>query len=234
MFSLDFLHLSLIFNVLHEKNIYIHGLTSESQQFSGRLKQYYLVEWCENPTWTLARFFMASGSLTPCSFRSTSICCLISASLARRVARRCSNLQERNKWIRESLASAVHIGTLFFPFQYSANLRFVINLKFSSLSFVVRASPLHRYLLITPFRFSYSCQFVICTEKFAVEFRETKSKVITTANIKKSRQWELKVKIGKLHETRLNARDQITIGFRFESDWLRGWREFIGPITEWS
>ena len=36
----------------------------------------------------------------------------------------------------------------------------------------------------------------------------------------------------KLHETRQNASDQITIGLRFESDWLRGWREFIGPITE--
>lgn len=130
-----------------KKNIYVHGLTSESQQFPGRLKQYYLVERCENPTWTLARFLMASGSLTPCSFRSTSICCLISANLARRVARRCSNLQERNKWTRESLASAVH--TLFFPLQYYAKLRFAINLKFSSLSFVVRASPLHRY-------FSYS------------------------------------------------------------------------------
>ena len=126
------------------KKIYIHDLTSESQQFPGRLKQYYLVERCENPTWTLARFLMASGSLSPCSFRSTSICCLISANLARRVARRCSNLQERNKWTRESLASAVH--TLFFPLQYYANLRFAINLKFSSLSFVVRASPLHRYL----------------------------------------------------------------------------------------
>ena len=130
-----------------KKSIYIHDLTSESQQFPGRLKQYYLVERCENPTWTLARFLMASGSLSPCSFRSISICCLISASLARRVARRCSNLQERNKWTRESLASAVH--TLFFPLQYYANLRFVITLKFSSLSFVVRASPLHRY-------FSYS------------------------------------------------------------------------------
>ena len=132
------------YSMFYMEKKYIHDLTSESQQFPGRLKQYYLVERCENPTWTLARFLMASGSLSPCSFRSISICCLISASLARRVARRCSNLQGRNKWTRESLASAVH--TLFFPLQYYANLRFVITLKFSSLSFVVRASPLHRYL----------------------------------------------------------------------------------------
>lgn len=135
------------YSMFYMEKKYIHDLTSESQQFPGRLKQYYLVERCENPTWTLARFLMASGSLSPCSFRSISICCLISASLARRVARRCSNLQERNKWTRESLASAVH--TLFFPLQYYANLRFAINLKISSLSLVVRASPLHRY-------FSYS------------------------------------------------------------------------------
>lgn len=129
------------------KKVYIYTIWHPNHSNSkGRLKQYYLVGWCENPTWTLARFFMASGSLTPCSFRSTSICCLISANLARRVARRCSNLQERNKWKRESLASAVHIGTLFFPLQYYASLQFAINLKFSSLSFVVRASPLHRYL----------------------------------------------------------------------------------------
>ena len=29
-----------------------------------------------------------------------------------------------------------------------------------------------------------------------------------------------------------NASDQVTIGFRFDSDWLLGWREFPGPINE--
>ena len=28
-----------------------------------------------------------------------------------------------------------------------------------------------------------------------------------------------------------NVGDQVAIGFSFESDWLRGWREFQDPIT---
>ena len=28
--------------------------------------------------------------------------------------------------------------------------------------------------------------------------------------------------------------DQITIGFSFESDWLRRWHKFSGPITDWA
>ena len=35
----------------------------------------------------------------------------------------------------------------------------------------------------------------------------------------------------KLPEARENAGDQVVIGFNFESDWLRGRREFCGPIT---
>ena len=33
-------------------------------------------------------------------------------------------------------------------------------------------------------------------------------------------------------EARQNASDQVAIGFSFESDWLRGWREFSRLITE--
>ena len=44
-------------------------------------------------------------------------------------------------------------------------------------------------------------------------------------------QWERRLKI-KLPEAMENVSDQVTIGFRFDSDWLLGWREFPGPITE--
>ena len=45
-------------------------------------------------------------------------------------------------------------------------------------------------------------------------------------------QWELKVKTNKLLKARENADDQVAIVFSFASDWLRGWHEFSGPITE--
>ena len=45
-------------------------------------------------------------------------------------------------------------------------------------------------------------------------------------------QWERRLKISKLPEAMENVSDQVTIGFRFDSDWLLGWREFPGPITE--
>ena len=42
----------------------------------------------------------------------------------------------------------------------------------------------------------------------------------------------LKVKAGKLPKARENAGDQAVIGLGYVSDWLRGWCEFLGPITE--
>ena len=33
-------------------------------------------------------------------------------------------------------------------------------------------------------------------------------------------------------QSRENAGDQVVIGFSFESDWLKEWCEFSGPITE--
>ena len=36
----------------------------------------------------------------------------------------------------------------------------------------------------------------------------------------------------KLLEARENANDQVALNFRYESDWLRGWRKFPQPITE--
>ena len=40
------------------------------------------------------------------------------------------------------------------------------------------------------------------------------------------------MKTSKLLKARENADDQVAIVFNFASDWLRGWREFSGPITE--
>ena len=41
-------------------------------------------------------------------------------------------------------------------------------------------------------------------------------------------------KTTKLPKAWLNASEQVLIGFSFASDWLREWREFSRPITEWS
>ena len=42
----------------------------------------------------------------------------------------------------------------------------------------------------------------------------------------------IQVKVSKLLKARENACDEVAIGFGFESDWLREWCEFSGPITE--
>ena len=42
----------------------------------------------------------------------------------------------------------------------------------------------------------------------------------------------IQVKVSKLLKARENAFDEVAIGFGFESDWLREWHEFSGPITE--
>ena len=45
---------------------------------------------------------------------------------------------------------------------------------------------------------------------------------------------EINVKTSKLSEARENVSDQVAIGFRLESDWLRKWPEFSGPINKQS
>ena len=40
------------------------------------------------------------------------------------------------------------------------------------------------------------------------------------------------MKTSALFEARENAYDQVAIVVSFASDWLRGWCEFSGPITE--
>ena len=45
-------------------------------------------------------------------------------------------------------------------------------------------------------------------------------------------QWELRAKTTKQPKARKNTDDQVVIGFRVASDWLRKRYEFSGPITE--
>ena len=41
----------------------------------------------------------------------------------------------------------------------------------------------------------------------------------------------LEVKTSNLPGARENASDQVAIGFSFEFDWLKKWRQFFGTIT---
>ena len=66
---------------------------------------------------------------------------------------------------------------------------------------------------------------VINLERFSIESRKTKTKVITMSNQKEAKQ-------EKLPKARENAGDQVVIGFSFASDWLGEWHEFSEPITE--
>ena len=45
-------------------------------------------------------------------------------------------------------------------------------------------------------------------------------------------QSELKTNTCNLRQARENACEQVAIGFRFTSDWLGKWREFLKPITQ--
>ena len=75
-------------------------------------------------------------------------------------------------------------------------------------------------------------------ERFSIEFSEAKTKEITKENQNKGKTLkshrELRVKSTKLLKARENAGDQAAIGLSFAFDWFREWREFSGPITEWS
>ena len=68
-------------------------------------------------------------------------------------------------------------------------------------------------------------------ERFSIECCIIKTKFITKANRRKESalksQWELRIKPTKLPKARENAGEQVVIGFNFESDWLREWREFL-------
>ena len=47
-------------------------------------------------------------------------------------------------------------------------------------------------------------------------------------------QSKLEVITRRRHKARENVHVWATIGFGFNSDWLKQWRENFEPITEWS
>lgn len=55
---------------------------------------------------------------------------------------------------------------------------------------------------------------------------------MTTANHREELMWNQRK--NKQTEARENVSDQVAIGFRLESDWLRKWPEFSGPIIKQS
>ena len=60
-----------------------------------------------------------------------------------------------------------------------------------------------------------------------MSFKKPKTIVIATKFRIKEKKGELQVKTSKLLEARESARDQVTIAFSFEFDWLREWRALI-------
>lgn len=73
-------------------------------------------------------------------------------------------------------------------------------------------------------------------ECFSTECRKTKTKVNTTANLKKKENnfkipWEFIVKATTLPKARENASDLVVTGF-VSADFLRRWREFLETKAE--
>ena len=81
----------------------------------------------------------------------------------------------------------------------------------------------------------------------SISCRKTKTKEVTTTNQSKEEKPHAanEVKATQLLEAREDAGDQVAgdqvagdqvamIGFSFQCDWLKKWREFTGPITFWS
>ena len=66
--------------------------------------------------------------------------------------------------------------------------------------------------------------------------REFQFSMTTTEEKNIGNQWDLKPQVNKLLsvllEARENASDQVVIDASLDSDWLRGWCEFSGPINE--
>ena len=65
-------------------------------------------------------------------------------------------------------------------------------------------------------------------ESISINGREMKSRVIRAEENITTR---LKIATSKPLKARENSSNQGAIGVRFESDWLRRWREFRGPIA---
>ena len=182
MFSLDFLHLSLIFNVLHEKKYICARFDIRITAIPRKIKAVLLgrVMWksnlnsCKIPHgfWIVVTvFFSFNLHLLPHFSQPGSSCCQAlfqsagKKQMDKRVTSFCSSSQEHSF----SRYNTTLTYGLLKPWNFQVcHLLYVLVLSIVT------------YLI--PFRFSYSCQFVICTEEFSVEFRETKTKVITIAN----------------------------------------------------
>ena len=71
--------------------------------------------------------------------------------------------------------------------------------------------------------------YVLGTERFSVECRRTKSKVITLTNHRTRRQFDKPTRTRSntcsRRRARENACEQVTIGSGLTSDWLIKWRE---------
>ena len=65
-------------------------------------------------------------------------------------------------------------------------------------------------------------------ERFPIQCRKTKTKVITLANHNRCKQRDEPIRIRNkyMRQARENACDQDTIGFGLDSHWFRKWREF--------
>ena len=58
-------------------------------------------------------------------------------------------------------------------------------------------------------------------------------KIVKQSKIKTLKtQSELNVETSKLRKARENAGEQVVVGFKLASDWLREWCKFSWPITE--
>ena len=75
-----------------------------------------------------------------------------------------------------------------------------------------------------------SCTELLFFERFSIECRKAKNKVITLANHKIRSNY---TKHGKTCASKSPlVLVLLVICFGFTSDWLRKWREFFKPITE--
>ena len=65
-------------------------------------------------------------------------------------------------------------------------------------------------------------------DRFSIECRKTRAKIVTTAGQKGGKYPEELMRT----KVRENASDQVVIFFvSFAPDWLKKWRDFFGPIT---
>ena len=66
-------------------------------------------------------------------------------------------------------------------------------------------------------------------ESISINGREMKSRVIRAEENRAEEN--IKIATSKPLKARENSSNHGAIGIRFESDWLRRWREFRGPIA---